>query len=58
MKQHISVGIITTNKWKYFQLFSQFRDMFFFVLCKVRSQFHWWSPIWSAAMSAYGTPRC
>jgi len=27
MKQLISVGIITTNKWKYFHLFSQVRDM-------------------------------
>jgi hypothetical protein len=29
MKQHISVRIITTNKWKYFHLYSQVRDMYF-----------------------------
>jgi len=27
MKQHISVGIIATNKWKYFHLFRQVREM-------------------------------
>jgi len=40
MKQHISVSIITTNKWKYFHLCSQVRDIII-IICPMRAKTCW-----------------